>query len=141
MIFFQLCLQIHGFACGDLNAVPLANNLNALLESNISLACSATIKPILCLWKTPYGHVYTLSEGVFAESGRLRHEQPHDGVGQVCARKHTFYVIMGSSINLFYLRVVAFKSLVLRPVMQEIGSAKSEQSFEMPLKQILPQSP
>ena len=27
------------------------------------------------MWKTPYGHVYTLSEGVFAESGRLRHKK------------------------------------------------------------------
>ena len=41
--------------------------------NDVSLFCAASEKPILCLWKTPYGHVYTLSEGVFAESGRLRH--------------------------------------------------------------------
>ena len=40
----------------------------------MSLVCSSSSKPILCLWKTPYGHVYTLSQGVFAESGRLRHK-------------------------------------------------------------------
>ena len=42
------------------------------VTTNVSLICSASAKPILCLWKTPYGHIYTLSEGVFAESGRLR---------------------------------------------------------------------
>ena len=30
------------------------------------------------MWKTPYGHVYTLSKGVFAESGRLRHKDEGD---------------------------------------------------------------
>ena len=44
------------------------------IDSSISLICSSSSKPILCLWKTPYGHVYTLSKGVFAESGRLRHK-------------------------------------------------------------------
>ena len=55
-----------------------------MLGSNTSLACSASVKPILCLWKTPYGHVYTLSEGVFAESGRLKHEVPSEAGGQGC---------------------------------------------------------
>ena len=44
------------------------------IDSTLSLICSSSSKPILCLWKTPYGHVYTLSKGVFAESGRLRHK-------------------------------------------------------------------
>ena len=49
-------------------------------SSNISLVCHASHKPILCLWKTPYGHIYTLSEGVFAEGGRLRHLRGRRGV-------------------------------------------------------------
>lgn len=53
---------------------PLASELVGTLDSSVSLVCSSSSKPILCLWKTPYGHVYTLSEGVFAESGRLRHK-------------------------------------------------------------------
>ena len=48
------------------------------VTTNVSLICSASAKPILCLWKTPYGHIYTLSEGVSAESGRLRHSEPTD---------------------------------------------------------------
>ena len=54
--------------------IPLASELVGTLDSTIFLVCSSTAKPILCLWKTPYGHVYTLSNGVFAESGRLRHK-------------------------------------------------------------------
>ena len=53
---------------------PLASQLVGTLDSSVSLVCSSSSKPILCLWKTPYGHVYTLSEGVYAESGRLRHK-------------------------------------------------------------------
>ena len=49
------------------------SSLTTSPSNNISLVCASSAKPILCLWKTPYGHVYTLSEGVFAESGRLRH--------------------------------------------------------------------
>ena len=49
------------------------------LEANVSLTCVASTKPVLCLWKTPYGHVYTLSEGVSAESGRLRHASSSSG--------------------------------------------------------------
>ena len=69
---------------GELQTVALLDNVSAVLGSNLSLACSSTAKPILCLWKTPYGHVYTLSEGVFAESGRLRHEVPLEISGQGC---------------------------------------------------------
>ena len=47
--------------------------------SNVSLTCISSVKPVLCLWKTPYGHVYTLSEGVFAESGRIRHKKLPQG--------------------------------------------------------------
>ena len=49
------------------------------IGSNVSLTCISTVKPVLCLWKTPYGHVYTLSEGVFAESGRIRHKKIPQG--------------------------------------------------------------
>ena len=49
------------------------SRLTTTTSNNISLVCISNAKPILCLWKTPYGHIYTLSEGVFAESGRLRH--------------------------------------------------------------------
>jgi hypothetical protein len=68
----------------ELSTVAVSGDLSAVLGSNLSLACSATAKPILCLWKTPYGHVYTLSEGVFAESGRLRHVVPAEVAGQGC---------------------------------------------------------
>ena len=50
----------------DLNVTPLASELVGTLDSTVSLVCSSSAKPILCLWKTPYGHVYTLSQGVFA---------------------------------------------------------------------------
>ena len=63
-----------GNAYADLRVTPLASQLSATLDSSVSLICSSSSKPILCLWKTPYGHVYTLSKGVFAESGRLRHK-------------------------------------------------------------------
>ena len=49
------------------------------IGSNVSLTCVSSVKPVLCLWKTPYGHVYTLSEGVFAESGRIRHKKLPQG--------------------------------------------------------------
>ena len=84
MLFQIYFIQSTGAVPGELKTVPLANQLTASLGSNTSLACSATTKPILCLWKTPYGHVYTLSEGVFAESGRLRHEVPPGVGGQGC---------------------------------------------------------
>jgi len=71
-------------ASGGLQTTALSNEISAVLGSNASLACSASAKPILCLWKTPYGHVYTLSEGVFAESGRLRHAVPAEISGQGC---------------------------------------------------------
>uniref|UniRef100_A0A0K2TNF0 Putative LOC100115799 [Nasonia vitripennis] n=1 Tax=Lepeophtheirus salmonis TaxID=72036 RepID=A0A0K2TNF0_LEPSM len=41
--------------------------------SNLTLHCNSNYEPILCLWKTSYGHVYTLSNGVLAERGRLAH--------------------------------------------------------------------
>ena len=63
-----------GNAYADLRVTPLASQLSGTLDSSVSLICSSSSKPILCLWKTPYGHVYTLSKGVFAESGRLRHK-------------------------------------------------------------------
>ena len=44
----------------------MASELVGTLDSTVSLVCSSSAKPILCLWKTPYGHVYTLSQGVFA---------------------------------------------------------------------------
>lgn len=68
-----MSLQV-GKAKASLEVTPLASQLVGTLDSRISLVCSSSSKPILCLWKTPYGHVYTLSEGVFAESGRLRHK-------------------------------------------------------------------
>ena len=83
--FFQIIyIQSTLASPGELKAVPLSNRPTAVLGSNTSLACSASVKPILCLWKTPYGHVYTLSEGVFAESGRLKHEVPSEAGGQGC---------------------------------------------------------
>ena len=71
-------LQV-GRVGGELQVNPLASELVGTLDSSISLVCSSSAKPILCLWKTPYGHVYTLSEGVFAESGRLRHKDDSSG--------------------------------------------------------------
>ena len=62
-----------------MDVTPLASQLVSSVDSTISLVCSSSSKPILCLWKTPYGHVYTLSEGVFAESGRLRHKDDSSG--------------------------------------------------------------
>jgi hypothetical protein len=47
---------------------------------NVSLVCQASVDPILCLWKTPYGHVYTLGDGILAEGGRLRHVRPAQDV-------------------------------------------------------------
>ena len=85
IFFFQIIYIQSALASpGELKAVPLSNRPTAVLGSNTSLACSASVKPILCLWKTPYGHVYTLSEGVFAESGRLKHEVPSEAGGQGC---------------------------------------------------------
>ena len=63
-----------GHVTADLGVIPLASELVGTIDSTVFLVCSSSAKPILCLWKTPYGHVYTLSEGVFAESGRLRHK-------------------------------------------------------------------
>ena len=62
--------------CSSLSVRPTAVNLSGGVSSNVSLTCLASTKPVLCLWKTPYGHIYTLSEGVSAESGRLRHSEP-----------------------------------------------------------------
>ena len=67
-----------GYVQADLRVSPLASQLSGTLDSSVSLVCSSSSKPILCLWKTPYGHVYTLSKGVFAESGRLRHKDEGD---------------------------------------------------------------
>ena len=54
--------------------------LTTTAPANATLLCHAQgAAPILCLWRTPYGHVYTLSEGVFAEGGRLRHLRPRAG--------------------------------------------------------------
>jgi len=78
--FFCLALLfLVGRVNGELQVNPLASELVGTLDSSISLVCSSSAKPILCLWKTPYGHVYTLSEGVFAESGRLRHKDDSSG--------------------------------------------------------------
>ncbi|TRY67807.1 hypothetical protein TCAL_02278 [Tigriopus californicus] len=57
----------------DFSVSATPSHLVTSPKTNISLVCTSTVKPILCLWKTPYGHIYTLSEGVFAESGRLRY--------------------------------------------------------------------
>ena len=57
----------------QLNVQPTIGKASGALKANVSLSCVSSTKPILCLWKTPYGHIYTLSDGVFAESGRLRH--------------------------------------------------------------------
>jgi hypothetical protein len=84
LVFQIYFIQLTEAVPGELKTSALSNQLTASLGSNTSLACSATTKPILCLWKTPYGHVYTLSEGVFAESGRLRHEVPPGVGGQGC---------------------------------------------------------
>ena len=79
----QLCLgqnpsRIGGGASSparliDFTVTATPSRLVTTPSTNISLVCSASARPILCLWKTPYGHIYTLSEGVFAESGRLRY--------------------------------------------------------------------
>ena len=70
---------IHYFQVGHVNCAlevtPVSSEVVGVIDTSVSLVCSSSSKPILCLWKTPYGHVYTLSEGVFAESGRLRHKE------------------------------------------------------------------
>merc|ERR1712012_107962 len=78
LLFWTLILLV-GYAHADLRVSPLASQLSGTLDSSVSLVCSSSSKPILCLWKTPYGHVYTLSKGVFAESGRLRHKDDAEG--------------------------------------------------------------
>ena len=70
ILFFSQVGSVHA----ELQVTPAATQLAGSIDSTISLICSSSSKPILCLWKTPYGHVYTLSKGVFAESGRLRHK-------------------------------------------------------------------
>ena len=70
-------------AAAELKVSPVPSLIRGgSLGGNLTLRCSSSLSPILCLWKTPYGHVYTLSEGVAAESGRL-HYLPYDG----CALK------------------------------------------------------
>ena len=67
--------------CSSLDVRPSAVKVSGGLDSNASLTCLASVKPVLCLWKTPYGHIYTLSEGVSAESGRLSHSASRSGRG------------------------------------------------------------
>lgn len=67
-----------------LDVQPLKGRVSGPLGANVSLTCLASSKPVLCLWKTPYGHIYTLSEGVSAESGRIRHV-PVAGGGFGCS--------------------------------------------------------
>ena len=76
--FFISSLQV-GSVEASLQVTPAATQLVGTIDSSLSLICSSSSKPILCLWKTPYGHVYTLSKGVFAESGRLRHKDDAEG--------------------------------------------------------------
>ena len=76
--FFTSSLQV-GSVEASLQVTPAATQLVGTIDSSLSLICSSSSKPILCLWKTPYGHVYTLSKGVFAESGRLRHKDDAEG--------------------------------------------------------------
>ena len=76
--FFSSTLQV-GSVEASLQVTPAATQLVGTIDSSLSLICSSSSKPILCLWKTPYGHVYTLSKGVFAESGRLRHKDDAEG--------------------------------------------------------------
>ena len=66
-------------AASQLDVHPETRRVSSPLGSNVSLTCLSSVKPVLCLWKTPYGHVYTLSEGVFAESGRIRHKKLPQG--------------------------------------------------------------
>lgn len=68
----------------DFTVTATPSRLVTTPSTNISLVCSASARPILCLWKTPYGHIYTLSEGVFAESGRLRYLGGRGGGSQSC---------------------------------------------------------
>lgn len=68
-----------GVLGSQLNVKPSVGRASGGLDANVSLSCVSSTKPVLCLWKTPYGHVYTLSEGVFAESGRLRHSSGSSG--------------------------------------------------------------
>ena len=63
----------------QLDVRPANRRLSGAIDANVTLTCLSSVKPVLCLWKTPYGHVYTLSEGVFAESGRLRHKKLPQG--------------------------------------------------------------
>lgn len=58
-----------------LEVEPTVRRTSGGIDSNVTLTCVASAKPVLCLWKTPYGHIYTLSDGVFAEAGRLQHHR------------------------------------------------------------------
>ena len=66
-------------SANQLDVHAQARRVSGPVGSNVSLTCLSSVKPVLCLWKTPYGHVYTLSEGVFAESGRIRHKKLPQG--------------------------------------------------------------
>ena len=72
-IYPTIHLQVGAARGNALTVTPSADQLFGTVDATVSLICESSSKPILCLWKTPYGHVYTLSQGVFAESGRLRH--------------------------------------------------------------------
>ena len=74
IVYLYFIFSQVGSVHAELQVTPAATQLAGSIDSTISLICSSSSKPILCLWKTPYGHVYTLSKGVFAESGRLRHK-------------------------------------------------------------------
>ncbi len=87
MSFMQIS-QTSAQSDGGLTVTASPGRLTTTSGNSISLFCAASAKPILCLWKTPYGHVYTLSEGVFAESGRLKHigvDGDDDGDGKATA--------------------------------------------------------
>ena len=72
---FQVIIISSSATANQLDVRPATRRLSAPVGANVTLSCLSSVKPVLCLWKTPYGHVYTLSEGVFAESGRLRHKK------------------------------------------------------------------
>ena len=79
--YLLFILQISSCQAQTLHVTATPTSLVTQAKNNISLICTASAKPILCLWKTPYGHIYTLSSGVFAESGRLAHLEGRDQCG------------------------------------------------------------
>ena len=58
--------------CGrGLTVSPSPAQVSASLGDTVTLLCSASSKPSICLWRTPYRAIYTVGGGRTWENGRL----------------------------------------------------------------------